>query len=280
MLAQFVRALLDAEGRQIDSFTAKYSEAVTAALIDVAASFGIVKRGSGALAHPEHSRYMLECILQYLDAHQPILGDLTTKGDRPWVQVLGTLESARTFVKPHRRANVAQAVITGVNSNARYVLVEFDVKAWKRFKLVGGKESTKEGALLTIQREMSEEIQRDVNDILILAKQPIADVTVDSVSRTVGARTVYTIVLFALQETRPGALNFSGELGPSLKWLAVDDLQWGLQNTPECFFADTLGHPVVLDHISTKAPAYSISDEELSARQVTKRPSFEWDVGR
>lgn len=252
---------------------------------DLFCALGILNKKAHELEliHPENSRYLVKSLLAFAEANTPVLGDFSRHAFRQtWVAVLYQLEYRRLLLDPPHRSHtrrifVAEAVIVGRAGSKRFVLFDHDTQNWNVFKFVGGKAEPREKATATVHRELREELQDDFDRVLSLRSSALDEHPPELLlpSKTRGALTRYTVVLYGVDKYSGRHLSYSGEKQATLKWIELDDLKLGLQRTPDQFFTSTLTDGV-LNYIAETSVLYEMSAADLARRA---EPIQTWRLG-
>lgn len=252
---------------------------------DLFCALGILNKRAHELEliHPANSRFLVKSLLAFAEANTSVLGDFSRHGIRQtWVAVLYQLELRRRLLDPphssHTRTTfVAEAVIVGRAGSTRFVLFDHDSQNWNVFKFIGGKAEPHEKSMATVHRELREELQDDFDRVLTLDSSPLDEHPPELLlpSKTRGALTCYSVVLYGVDKYSGRHLAYSGEKQATLKWIELGDLKLGLERSPDQFFSSTLTDGV-LHYMAETDALYEMSAADLARRS---EPIQKWSFG-
>jgi hypothetical protein len=243
------------------------------AYAQVLAALGLVTldNGGAQLCDRDNARFFLDAWIKLIDHGRPLLGSLNDVS-MPWVSALRAIEKYRTQQLADfsvlRVQKVEQVIIVGLYGDRRYLLVEDQLRyavGWSEFKLVGARSQVH----ATDFREQMRQMLGAGSDRVMFGTKPIAlDVT--QISATRGAHTRYEVQVFCPIQI-PQDLHFHyPAYEKKLAWIAVDDLWWGIEHTPEVFFPKVFETDAIRQIVNEVEHTYAMEPFDLEMRRVTR----------
>lgn len=243
--------------------------------------------GSWQVARP-HAHAFFRSLHDMNARRNPILGPFPLGDDiepgMTWMEIFAALERRRLpLVRDvlnmlprdewegalERRVRMQSASIlalVGHHSGEPHVLLEYDAKNWRRYRLVGGKRQRKgsgpETSAQTLVRELEEELDLNIDKVFSFGG-PACVVPVLDLSRRLVDVAHYTFSVFRPTRIFERPICYDGTQKGDMWWLPLGEVLAAAERRDDRLFHDFIGNTLVLDLLRRQPVEYQLSPADV-----------------